>query len=112
VEVEGVLMEVGVPEGRAQEGVEGVPVEVEADDVVFVSEGTTELRKGTKRAVDVTPMVVGKRSRLPSQYIVSPFTAEAKRRTFLDGTFPNLFREVDPVRQKAFSLWFTSLQHE
>lgn len=57
---------------------------------------------GKKRVVDVVEQAVGKRPRMPSQYIVSPFTAEAKRRTFIDGGVPNMFREVDSAKWKAF----------
>ncbi len=45
--------------------------------------------------------MVGKRVRLPSQYVVSPFTVETKRRTFIDRTYPNLFHEVDATKWKT-----------
>ncbi|XP_022888898.1 uncharacterized protein LOC111404303 [Olea europaea var. sylvestris] len=54
--------------------------------------------------------VVGKRPRVPSQYVLSPFTAEAKRRRFVDGTHPNLFREVDHAKWKAFETEWRALQ--
>ncbi|XP_022866561.1 uncharacterized protein LOC111386332 isoform X2 [Olea europaea var. sylvestris] len=117
-----------VPEGGTEEaaertlevvieGDEGVAEEkrnpeMTDDDVVFVSEGAMEVPKGKRRANDAPALMVGKRSGLPSQYIVSPYTVEAKRRGFVDGTFPNLFRDVDPVRQKAFDYWFKSLKFE
>ncbi|CAA3028915.1 Hypothetical predicted protein [Olea europaea subsp. europaea] len=110
--------ETGMPEGVIEEIGEGTPeVVVEGDegvaedertpkmmddDVVFVSEGATEVPKGKKRANDAPELMVGKRSRLPSQYIVFSYTIEAKKRGFVDGTFPNFFRDVNPVRQKAF----------
>ncbi|XP_022850145.1 uncharacterized protein LOC111372176 [Olea europaea var. sylvestris] len=58
----------------------------------------------------MTRQMVDKRSRLLLQYIVSPYTVEVKRRGFVDGTFSNLFCDVDPVRQKAFDDWFKSLK--
>lgn len=64
-----------------------------------VGEGRMTAMTGTKkRAVDLPELVVGKMPIVPSQYIVSPFTAETKRRRFVDGTIPNLFREVDHVK--------------
>ncbi|XP_022855868.1 uncharacterized protein LOC111377053 [Olea europaea var. sylvestris] len=54
--------------------------------------------------------VVGKRPRVPSQYVLSPFIAEAKRRRFVDGTHPNLFREVDHAKWKAFKTEWRALQ--
>lgn len=49
------------------------------NDVIFVFEGTTELRKGKKCVVDVPEQVISKRPRLPLQYVISPFMVEAKR---------------------------------
>lgn len=46
---------------------------------------------------DVPELVVGKRSRVSLQYIVSPFMTEMKRR-FIDRTYPNLFRKVDHAK--------------
>lgn len=80
------------------------------EDIVFVSEGVTEVRKDKKCAADVVELMFSKRSILPSQYIVFPYTAEAKRRTFMDGTFPNIFHEVDLIRHKAFDECFNSLK--
>jgi hypothetical protein len=79
---------------------EGGTEEVSPDEVVVVDDEHT--LAGKRHAVDTPEGVVGKRVRLPSQYVVSPYTAEAKRRTFIDGTYPNLFREVDAAKWKAF----------
>lgn len=68
----------------------GGPQGGEGEDIVVT--------EGKKHAVDVSKQVIGKRLRLPSKYVVSPFIVEAKMRTFVDGTYPNLFRDVDHVK--------------
>ncbi|XP_022850972.1 uncharacterized protein LOC111372800 [Olea europaea var. sylvestris] len=115
-----------VPEVQEEEGVseaERVPYQTpDLPNVVFVSEGTKEVvpmvGEGVSdigrvsRIVDVPELVVGKRPRAPSQYVVSPFTAEAKRKRFVEGTHPNLFREVDHAKWKAFEAEWRALMPE
>lgn len=48
--------------------------------------------------VDVSELVINKRLRLPSQYVISTFMSEAKRRRFIDGMYPNLFPEVEHAK--------------
>lgn len=51
-----------------------------------------------------------KRPRLSSQYVISPFMFEAKRRMFIDGRYPNLFLDVDHEKWKAFEMeWWKIL---
>ncbi|XP_022891818.1 short stature homeobox protein 2-like [Olea europaea var. sylvestris] len=112
----------GGPDGRGGGGgdggggTDGGTDEVATEDVapmgganeVATEEGAPEgertpiVIEGKRHVVDETELVVGKRLRVPSQYVVSSFTAEVKRRTFIEGTYPNLFREVDNVKWKAF----------
>ncbi|XP_022845283.1 uncharacterized protein LOC111368276 [Olea europaea var. sylvestris] len=116
-EAEGIPKEVKVPVQGIPGDVEGVPeVEVvpertpDSSDVVFVSEevvpiageGIIPMDEERTRAINVLERVVGKRPKVPSQYAVSPFTVEVKRRRFVDGTHPNLFKEVDHAKWKAF----------
>lgn len=77
-EVASMIEEIGSPK------VEGV---VDEERMQVVTEGK-------KHAVDVHEVVVGERLRFSLQHIISPFMAEVKRRTFVDGMFPNLFQEV------------------
>lgn len=67
-----------------------------------VEKRATVLRtEGKKFAIDVSEQVVDKRSKLPSQYVISSFTTETKKRTtFIDGTYPNLFCNVDHAKWK------------
>lgn len=48
------------------------------NDVIIVSEETNELTMNKKRTVAVLEQVVSNRTRLPSQYIISPFTVKIK----------------------------------
>lgn len=57
------------------------------------------MTKGKKCDVDGLEQMVGKRIRLPSKYIVSSYTVEAKKRTFEDGTSPSHFSDVDPIKK-------------
>lgn len=72
---------------------EGVPEPVAESPVVA---------KAKRCDVNMPEQVVRKRSMMSSQYVISPFTAEVKRQTFVDGTYPNLFWAVDNVKWKAF----------
>ncbi|XP_022850182.1 uncharacterized protein LOC111372194 [Olea europaea var. sylvestris] len=88
----------------ADEGV--APSETVADegmeDVVSPRVDEVAVYKAKNRAVDMPETVVGKRSRVPSQYVVFSFTTEAKRRRFINGRYPILFREIDHAKWKAF----------
>lgn len=93
-------------------------VAVHGAKVVLVVEEVTQMEKALewvadvektpiktkckKRAVGMPEQVVDKRLRLLSQYVVSPFMAEVKTRTFVDGMYPNLFQDVDPAKWKTF----------
>ncbi|XP_022899326.1 uncharacterized protein LOC111412625 [Olea europaea var. sylvestris] len=79
---EEVAMEGEAPTG----GAEVVATEREApmggvEEVAPEVKRTPGVIEGKRHAVNETEQVVGKRLRVSSQYIVSPFTAEAKRRT-------------------------------
>ncbi|XP_022841970.1 uncharacterized protein LOC111365663 [Olea europaea var. sylvestris] len=118
----------GAPEEERVPEVEVVPEKTpDSPVVVFVSEevaptagegvvpmaGEMEIPEAHEErtmADDMVERVVGKRPRVPSQYVLSPFTAEAKRRRFVDGTHPNLFREVDHAKWKAFETEWRALQ--
>ncbi|KAL2460927.1 Ulp1 protease family protein [Abeliophyllum distichum] len=53
--------------------------------------------------------VVGKRLRVPSNYLSSPFTAGVKRRNFIDGSKIDLFQKVDRVKETEFLKWYSKL---
>ncbi|KAL2531670.1 Ulp1 protease family protein [Abeliophyllum distichum] len=53
--------------------------------------------------------VVGKRLRVPSAYLSSPFTAAVKKRNFIDGSKIDLFQNVDPVKEIEFFKWYSKL---
>lgn len=81
--------------------VPGTKEVVSLEEVVVLrmeEERTLVITKAKQRAVDVPDQVVDKRPRLSSQYVVSSFTTEVKRERFIDGMYPNLFREVDHVK--------------
>lgn len=100
--VEGVLewMVVGDVMERVHEGdmAEDKRMLDTTSDVVFMSKGTIEVRKDKKLAANIPELVVDKKSRFSSQYTVSPFMAEAKKRTFVDGTFSNLLCGAYPIK--------------
>ncbi|CAI9772805.1 unnamed protein product [Fraxinus pennsylvanica] len=100
--------EMAPEEGRMEEVAPEEVMVVGRTKAVALEEGRTEgvaleevVVVGSPEEM-VVPKVVGKRVRFPSQYVVSPFTAEVKRRTFVDGTYLNLFWEVDAAKWKAF----------
>ncbi|XP_022856810.1 uncharacterized protein LOC111377895 [Olea europaea var. sylvestris] len=120
VPVHGITGDVeGAPEEERVPEVEVVPEKTpDSPVVVFVSEevvptageGVVPMAGEMEIPEAHEERVVGKRPRVPSQYVLSPFTAEAKRRRFVDGTHRNLFREVDHAKWKAFETEWRALQ--
>ncbi|KAL2501358.1 hypothetical protein Fot_35206 [Forsythia ovata] len=44
-----------------------------------------------------------------SHWVSSPYTTEGRWRKYIDATVVDLFRDVDPVKDKEFSKWFDQL---
>ncbi|KAL2529384.1 hypothetical protein Fot_21985 [Forsythia ovata] len=42
----------------------------------------------------------------PSQWVISPYTTKGEWRKYVDATAVDLFRGVDPVKDKEFSTWY------
>lgn len=105
-------MEVLLPEGVAKRTPDLIDNVTGDDEMKIVPEGTMEVTKGKKHIIEVLEHMVSKRTRLQSQYIVSPYTIEIKKRMFMDSTLPNLFREVDLAKKKAFDVWFNKIGPE
>lgn len=97
-EVEG---EVPMPEGVAERTPTLRDDATGENDITNMPKGTMKLTKGKKYIVDVSEQMVSKKTRLSSHYTISPYTVEAKKRTFVDGTFPNLLCKVPGEKESV-----------
>ncbi|KAL2553043.1 Uncharacterized protein Fot_06662 [Forsythia ovata] len=93
----------------------GTSVEGDAEEADQPHRWTTRSvrQKDSKRKavenLDIDEQLQETRVKKPSQWVTSPYTTEGQWIKHVDATAFDLFRDVDPVKDKEFSAWYNQL---